>query len=60
MDDIQNIYIGSQVDNENEEGVVVVDTNAVVKCYATNRVAIKSGFQCKTGGSMLINNFLGQ
>ena len=57
IDNIQDIYIGNQVDSENEEGKIVVDSNAVVRCYATNRVAIKSGFQCKKGGRALINDY---
>jgi hypothetical protein len=54
--DIQDIYVGNQVDNENEEGDIVIDSGAKVDLFATKRVTIQSGFQCKMGGKLLINS----
>lgn len=53
--EIRDVYIGSHVDNEEENGEVSIASDASVDIYFTNRVIIQSGFQCKNGGRLIIN-----
>ena len=60
LGEIRDIYIGNQVDIENENGNIVVDSCATVELYATNRIVISTGFECKKGGHLFINNIIGE
>ena len=55
QDEIQDINIGSHVDNENENGDVIIEPDATANFYCANRVKIQSGFKCKKGGKLSIN-----